>query len=108
MQSVPITTNVVSSNPAHGEVHSIQHYLIKCVNDTTGRWRTPVSSTNKTDLHDITEILIKVALNTTAPANIEVYSMHHSVIKFVSNLRQVGGFLRILRFLSPIKLTATI
>jgi len=26
---------------------------------------TPVSSTNKTDRHDITEILLKVALNTT-------------------------------------------
>jgi hypothetical protein len=25
---------------------------------------TPVSSTNKTDSHDITEILLKVALNT--------------------------------------------
>jgi hypothetical protein len=25
---------------------------------------TPVSSTNKTDRHDITEILLKVALNT--------------------------------------------
>jgi hypothetical protein len=32
-QSVPITTNVVSSNPAHGEVYSIQHYVIKFVND---------------------------------------------------------------------------
>jgi len=29
MQSVPITTNVVSSNPTHGEVYSIQHYVIK-------------------------------------------------------------------------------
>ena len=29
-------------------------------------------------------------------------------IKFVSNLRQVGGFLRVLQFLPPIKLTATI
>ena len=29
LQSVPITTNVVSSNPAHGEVYSIQHYVIK-------------------------------------------------------------------------------
>jgi len=28
---------------------------------------TPVSSTNKTDSHDITEILLKVALNTIAP-----------------------------------------
>jgi hypothetical protein len=27
---------------------------------------TPVSSTNKTDHHDITEILLKVALNTIA------------------------------------------
>jgi hypothetical protein len=33
----------------------------------TGQWfspGTPVSSTNKTDCHDITEILLKVALNT--------------------------------------------
>jgi hypothetical protein len=33
---------------------------------------TPVSSTNKTDRHDITEILLKVALNTinqTKPKN---------------------------------------
>jgi hypothetical protein len=32
-----------------------------------GQWfspGTPVSSTNKTDCHDITEILLKVALNT--------------------------------------------
>jgi len=36
----------------------------------------------------------------------EVYSIQHYVIKFVSDLRQVGGFLRVLSFLSPIKLTA--
>ena len=53
---MPITTGVVSSNHAFGEVYSIQHY----------------------------------------------------VIKFVSDLRQVGGFLRGLRFPPPIKLTATI
>jgi hypothetical protein len=47
VQSVPITTNVVSSNHVHSEVYMIQHY----------------------------------------------------VIKFVSNLRQVGGFHRILRIL---------
>jgi hypothetical protein len=29
-------------------------------------------------------------------------------IMFVSDLRQVGGFLRVLRFPAPIKLTATI
>jgi hypothetical protein len=31
MQLVPITTNVVSSNPTHGEVYLIQHYVIKFV-----------------------------------------------------------------------------
>jgi hypothetical protein len=56
MQSMPITTNVVSSNPDHSEVYLIQHY----------------------------------------------------VIKFVSDLRQVGGFLWTLRFPPPIKLTTTI
>jgi hypothetical protein len=30
---------------------------------------TPVSSTNKTDRHDITEILLKVALNTIKHTN---------------------------------------
>jgi hypothetical protein len=34
--------------------------------------------------------------------------MQHYMIKFVSVLWQVGGFLRILRFPSPIKLTAMI
>jgi len=56
MQSVSITTKVVSSNPVHGKMYSIQHY----------------------------------------------------VIRFVSDLWQVGGFLRVLRFPPHIKLTATI
>ena len=30
---------------------------------TTGRWFSPVSSTNNTDFHDIARILLKVALN---------------------------------------------
>ena len=50
---MPITTNVVSLNPAHGKVYSMQHY----------------------------------------------------VLKFVSDLRQVCGFLWVLWFLLPIKLT---
>ena len=56
VQSMPITTKAVSSNPVHGEVYSIQHY----------------------------------------------------VITFVSDLQQVGGFLRVLWFHPPIKLTTTI
>jgi hypothetical protein len=31
VQSVSITTKVMSSNPVHGEVYSIQHYVIKFV-----------------------------------------------------------------------------
>ena len=33
MQLVNITTNVVSSDPDHGEVYSIQHYVMKFAND---------------------------------------------------------------------------
>jgi hypothetical protein len=33
VQSVPINTNIVSSNPAHGEVYLIHHYVIKFVSD---------------------------------------------------------------------------
>ena len=54
----------------HGEVYSMQHYVIKFVWIVTGRWfshGTLVSSTNKTDHHDITEILLKVALKTITP-----------------------------------------
>jgi len=31
VQSVPITTKVVSLNPVHGEVYLIQRYLIKFI-----------------------------------------------------------------------------
>ena len=33
VQSVPITTKVVISNPVHGEVYLIQHCVIKFVSD---------------------------------------------------------------------------
>ena len=33
MQSVPITTKYMSSNPVHGEIYSIQYYVIKFVSD---------------------------------------------------------------------------
>ena len=38
----------------------------------------------------------------------EVYSIQHYVIKFVSDLWQIGCFLLLLRFPPPIKLTSTI
>jgi hypothetical protein len=33
VQSVPITTETLSSNPTHGVVYSIQHFVIKFVSD---------------------------------------------------------------------------
>jgi len=55
-------------SPALGNVCSIQHYVIKFVSGLrqVGGFfpGTLVSCTNKTDRHDITEILLKVALNT--------------------------------------------
>ena len=47
----------------------MQHYVIKFVSDLRQVSNFPlpgtqVSSTNRTDRHDITEILLKVALNT--------------------------------------------
>jgi len=42
------------------------------------------------------------------PVHGEVYSIQHYVIKFDSDLRQVGGLFRVLRVPPPIKLTATI
>jgi hypothetical protein len=41
-----------------------------CQSPATGQWFSPgplVSSTNKTDRHDIIEMLLKLALNTISP-----------------------------------------
>ena len=48
-------------------VYNVVHTVGVCQCLLTGRWfslDTPFSSTNKTDSHDIAEILLKVALNT--------------------------------------------
>ena len=42
------------------------------------------------------------------PAHERVYSIQQYVIQYVSELRQVGGFHRVLRFPPPLKLTAMI
>ena len=64
---VPIITNIVGSNPAQVRCTAITLCAKVCQWLATGQWfspDTPVSSTNKTDGHNITEILLKVALNT--------------------------------------------
>jgi hypothetical protein len=66
-----------------GKVYSIQHYLIKFVSDfrnVDGLLRgPPVSSTNQTDRHAITEILLKVVLNTITP------KPHQTILYFIKN-----------------------
>jgi hypothetical protein len=64
---------------AYGGVFD-NHYVIKFVSDWRQvcgfLWILPISSTNKNDRHDITEILHKVALNTinqTKPQLLIVY-----------------------------------
>ena len=51
-------------------------------------------------------LLTTTTVGSSNPVHGEVYSIQHYVIKFVSDLRQVGGFLRVFRFPPPIKLTA--
>ena len=98
MQSVPISTKVASSNPADGEVYSIQLYVIE-LSVTCGRSVVfsgySVCSTNKTDHHDIDELLFKVALDTTtlAPTRLAVLllsgirrDLHYHVIKRIDQI----------------------
>jgi hypothetical protein len=54
----------VRSNPAIGDLYSIQHYVIQFVRDFGRSPGTPFSTTNKTDCHYLGEILVKVMLNT--------------------------------------------
>ena len=65
VHSVPITTQPVISNPAHGDEYSTQHYVIKLVNDFGRSVDFPVWSGflhQSNDRHDIAEILLKVEL----------------------------------------------
>ena len=69
---------------------------------------TPVSSTNKTDRHEITEILVKVTLSTIKQTNKQYHicsKLRHVNMKFVNDSWQVDGFLQVLMLTPPIKLT---
>ena len=73
MQSVSISTKVMSSNPVHGEAYSMQHYVIKFVSDLLQvcgflqvlRFPPPM----RLDRHNKTENLLKVTLNTINQPN---------------------------------------
>jgi hypothetical protein len=63
----------------------------------------------KLDLQlSVQSVSITIKVVSSRPVHGEVYSIQHYVIKFVRYLRQICGFLRVLRFPPPIKLTATI
>jgi hypothetical protein len=111
VQSVTITTKVVSLNPIHGEVYSIQHYhdyVIKFVSDFQQvcgfSLGNPVSSTNKTDHHDIPEILLKVALsiiNQPKPTIFKIKIIFFIwIFLFLSLLQQYYGYM----YFKPTKL----
>ena len=71
---------------------------INCINDFT-------DIIDHLHISDLILTLYVVSLN---PLRGEVYSIQSYVIKFVSDLRQVGDFLCVLQFPPPMKLTATI
>ena len=84
---MPITTDVVGSYLDQGEVYNIMWSKV-CQWPKTGRWFSPgppVSSTNKTNRHDINEILLKVALNTIKQA--KHYTLYIDII-FVQQQRK--------------------
>ena len=86
---MPITTIVVSSNPTNGEVYSIQHYVIKLVSDLKQlggflRFPPPIKR------HDITEILLKVALNTrNQPTNLYESVISHWLYIYIHMLNDI-------------------
>ena len=87
MQSVLITTNVVSSIPAHDDVHSIEDDMIKFINCTS----VVSSAKQKLTPHDIIKLLLKVALNIititlTQHKNTKTYSTNQERTAFENSL----------------------
>ena len=87
-----IINKVESSNLAHDEVYLMQHYVIKFVSDlrqVVGFLRVlrfPLKY--KTDRHDMTEILLKVALNIiTLTLTLPLYQTQLSYSSIMFNTR---------------------
>jgi hypothetical protein len=80
-----ITTIVVSLNPVQVSVLDTTLYDKVYQWLMTGLWFSPgtsVSSTNKTDYHDIIEILLKVALNTKNQPSKFISSVPRYIISY--------------------------
>ena len=68
--------NLIFLNKPMWTSNSIQHYVKVCLWLAIGLWFSPVSSTNKTDCHNIAEILLKVALNTINQQSYFLHGVH--------------------------------
>ena len=74
MQSVPITTKNCAFESRSGR--GVQHYMIQFVSGLRqdgGFLGSSFSSNNKTDRHDINDILLNVALSTITQATKQRY-----------------------------------
>ena len=70
-------------------------------------WSVPLNDISNEDFF-INKMIMNRSTNVSSnPTHYEMYMIQHDVIKCVSDLRQVSGFLTVLWF-SSIKLTATI
>ena len=73
---VPTTTEVVNKYSVHGNVYSMPHYvlMLSVTCDSLKAFSfTPVYSTNKTYRHFITQILLKMVLNTINQHKLFIY-----------------------------------
>ena len=94
---------------AHGEVYSMQHYVMIFVSDIRQVGSVLVVMVWYLDLQlSVQSVPITTNVVSSNPVHGEAYSIQRYVIMFVSELRQVCGFLGILRCLPPIKLIVTI
>ena len=87
----------------HGKTSNIQMYMITIYFWDSFVYKNLLSILLVMKLHMWDESAT-IFLLINVPSN----SIQHYVIKFVSDLRQVGGFPRVLQFSTPIKLIATI
>jgi hypothetical protein len=76
LQSVPVTTKVVCSNPVHGDVYTEQNHVIKIDNALLQVGGFLGNSTNKTDHNDVTEIL---SLNTISIT----HTSNHMTVRYI-------------------------
>jgi hypothetical protein len=85
-QRLYITAKVVSLNPSHGEVYSVQHYVIKFLSDfrqVSGfLWVLQfLSLIKESDRHELTGLLLKVALNTITLTDLHITIVDSSIQK---------------------------